>query len=102
MTHPTKGETKVGHTPTLLLTDRLRGKYVLPVNDGAGPLNGSTTFERNFPTPPIQQEAADMIDELRAALQRCAEARMPGEARRIARAALSKSSGPALTRGEES
>lgn len=48
----------------LRLTDRLRGKYVLPVNDGAGPLNGSMTFERQFPTVPIQIEAADAIDAL--------------------------------------
>jgi hypothetical protein len=38
-------------------------------------------------------KAADTIDELVAALERCAEARMPGEARRIARVALAKVKG---------
>jgi hypothetical protein len=50
------------------LIDRLRGQYHLPVNDGAGPLNGSMTFSREFPTPPIQKEAAVEIEKLRAAL----------------------------------
>ena len=50
------------------LVDRLRGQYHLPVNDGAGPLNGSMTFSREFPTPPIQKEAADEIERLRRVL----------------------------------
>lgn len=50
------------------LVDRLRGQYHLPVNDGAGPLNGSMTFSREFPTPPIQKEAAVEIERLRAEL----------------------------------
>jgi hypothetical protein len=51
------------------LVDRLRGQYHLPVNDGAGPLNGSMTFSREFPTPPIQKEAAAVIEGLREVLQ---------------------------------
>lgn len=47
------------------LVDRLRGQYHLPVNDGAGPLNGSMTFSREFPVPPIQKQAADEIERLR-------------------------------------
>lgn len=47
------------------LVDRLRGKYVLAVNDGAGPLNGKDTFAREFQTPPIQHEAAAEIERLR-------------------------------------
>jgi len=50
------------------LVDRLRGQYHLPVNDGAGPLNGSMTFSREFPTSPIHKEAADEIERLRAEL----------------------------------
>ena len=51
------------------LVDRLRGEYHLPVNDGAGPLNGSMTFSRKFETPPIQHEAAAEITRLRSALE---------------------------------
>lgn len=46
------------------LIDRLRGIYTIPVNDGAGPLNGSDTFTREFPVSPIQREAADEIERL--------------------------------------
>lgn len=55
------------------LVDRLRGQYHLPVNDGAGPLNGSMTFSREFPTPPIQKEAAAEIEKLRTALREIEE-----------------------------
>jgi hypothetical protein len=49
----------------LQLTDRLRGIYHLPVNDGAGPLDGSFTFTRQFTgQPEVQFEAADVIDSL--------------------------------------
>jgi hypothetical protein len=49
----------------LRLIDRLRGIYHLPVNDGAGPLNGSYTFSRQFTgQPEIQGEAADVIEAL--------------------------------------
>lgn len=52
----------------LHLVDRLRGIYHLPVNDGAGPLNGSMTFTREFPVPPIHKEAAAEIERLQAQL----------------------------------
>jgi hypothetical protein len=48
----------------LNLVDRLRGIYRVPVNDGAGPLNGSMTHTRKFETPPIQHEAAATIERL--------------------------------------
>jgi hypothetical protein len=64
---------------TLKLTDRLRGKYVMPISDGCGPLDGKDTFTRHFYTPPIQNEAADVIDALREALFRIStEARIAG------------------------
>ena len=44
------------------LTDRLRGIYTIPVNDGAGLLDGKHTFTRTFPTVPIQVEAAERIE----------------------------------------
>ena len=44
------------------LIERLRGKYVIPINDGAGPLDGSMEFIRQFPTPPIHHEAADALE----------------------------------------
>lgn len=47
------------------LTDRLRGKYA------CGPVmaNGEPEFGwREFPTPPVQHEAAAEIERLRAAL----------------------------------
>ena len=50
------------------LKDRLRGIYNIPVNDGAGPLNGSMVFTRKFETPPIHHEAADYIELLEAEL----------------------------------
>lgn len=48
------------------LVDRLRGQYHLPVDDGGGPLNGSMTFSRQFPTSPIKKEAAAEIERLRS------------------------------------
>ncbi len=54
--------------PTLRLVDRLRGIYTIPVNDGAGPFNGSDTFTCEFETPPIQKEAAAVIDAMKEAL----------------------------------
>lgn len=55
----------------LCLTDRLRGRYVLDVNDGAGSLNGSNRFVRNFDTPPIQHEAAKRIEHLESIIEVC-------------------------------
>jgi hypothetical protein len=59
----------------LRLVDRLRGIYTIPVNDGAGPLNGKMTYTpaEPFPTPPIQKEAADHIERLDAVARLAAE-----------------------------
>jgi hypothetical protein len=46
------------------ICDRLRGQYNIPVSDGAGPLNGSMVFNRSFQTTPIQNAAADLIEQL--------------------------------------
>jgi hypothetical protein len=52
---------------TLLLLDRLRGVYHLPVNDGCGPIDGSMVFTRSFkPLTPLHGKAADMISRLEA------------------------------------
>lgn len=51
------------------LVNRLRGIYTIPVNDGAGPLNGKDTVTRTFGNlPPIMGEAADAIETLEARL----------------------------------
>ena len=51
------------------ICDRLRGVYNVPVNDGAGLLNGKDTHTRVFAgVPPIQLAAADLIERLRAEL----------------------------------
>jgi hypothetical protein len=51
----------------LRLVDRLRGIYHMPVNDGAGPLDGSMIFTREFkPLTPLHNEAANMIERLEA------------------------------------
>ena len=55
------------------LTDRLRGIYIIPVNDGAGLLYGKDTFTRHFETAPIQHEAAQVIDDLVAALKKAVQ-----------------------------
>jgi hypothetical protein len=56
-------------TTCLRLIDRLRGIYTVPVNDGAGLLNGNDTFTPPEPffTPAIQKEAAERIEKLDAA-----------------------------------
>jgi len=52
------------------LVNRLRGIYTMQVNDGAGLLNGSDTFIRQFDgLPPINEEAANRIEKLEEALQ---------------------------------
>lgn len=51
-------------TKTLRLTDRLRGIYTIPVNDGGGLLDGKDTFTNTFPVPPINIEAAEEIERL--------------------------------------
>jgi len=52
------------------LVKRLRGEYEIPVNDGAGPLDGKDTFTRTFPVPPIHTEAANAIEELQTMIYR--------------------------------
>ncbi len=55
---------------TLKLTDRLRGIYTVPVNDGAGLLNGKDTYTNTFPVPPINIEAANEIERLEGLIRR--------------------------------
>lgn len=50
------------------IVDRLRGKIRVPVNDGAGLLDGKDFFERTFPTSNAAMEAANEIERLRAAI----------------------------------
>lgn len=50
------------------LVDRLRGIYAVALADGSGLLNGKDTHAGTFkPLAPIQGEAADEIESLRAA-----------------------------------
>lgn len=51
------------------LVDRLSGIYVIPVNDGAGLLNGKSTFTRHFATGTLCKKAADEIIRLREELK---------------------------------
>lgn len=57
------------------LTDRLRGHYRVPITDGLGATGGGeepdnpNEFVRNFPTVPIQLEAANMIEALRTRIK---------------------------------
>jgi len=51
------------------LVERLRGIVRIPVNDGAGLLDGKDFFERSFPTSPLAREAADEIERLTDAQQ---------------------------------
>lgn len=47
------------------LVDRLHGIYNIPVNDGAGPLNGSMVFSRNYGDQgSLQGQAALTIQRL--------------------------------------
>jgi hypothetical protein len=55
------------------LIQRLRGFYAVPVNDGAGLLNGESTFVRSFPVPNICLEAANRIERLEIELQELKE-----------------------------
>lgn len=55
-------------TPNTLI-ERLRGIVRIPVNDGAGLLDGKDFFERSFPTSNLAREAADEIERLTAALE---------------------------------
>ncbi|MBP2230769.1 hypothetical protein J2847_004078 [Azospirillum agricola] len=49
------------------LIERLRGVVRIPVNDGAGLLDGKDFFERHFPASKLALEAAARIEELEAA-----------------------------------
>lgn len=53
-------------TQCLALADRLMGNYILPVNDGAGPLNGKMTFERRFNMDHVQIVAGAALKKLEA------------------------------------
>jgi len=55
-------------TPNTLI-ERLRGLIRVPVNDGAGLLDGKDFFERQFPASKIALEAADRIEALEKALR---------------------------------
>ena len=55
------------------LVDRLRGIYTVPVNDGAGLLNGKDTFTQTFPVAPIQHEAAGEIERLQGLIKTAVE-----------------------------
>lgn len=52
------------------IVERLRGKVRVPVNDGAGLLDGKDFFERSFPTSKAAMEAADEIERLRTSLKK--------------------------------
>jgi len=51
------------------LINRLNGIYTVPINDGAGLLDGKDTFTQTYPVSAINREAADAIQELRQHLQ---------------------------------
>jgi hypothetical protein len=55
------------------LTERLRGIVRVPVNDGAGLLDGKDFFERSFPTSKLALEAADRIERLETTLNYVAD-----------------------------
>jgi len=51
------------------LVRRLRGEYRIPITDGLGPAGGEEPenhkeFVRTFEVPPIQKEAADIVEGL--------------------------------------
>lgn len=48
------------------LVNRLRGIYIIPVNDGAGLLDGKDTYTRTFHAPQLQHDAANEIERLYA------------------------------------
>ncbi len=50
------------------LIERLRGLVRIPVNDGAGLLDGKDFFERSFPTSNLAKEAAAEIERLTGAV----------------------------------
>lgn len=44
------------------LVDRLRGIYVLAIDDGLGPLDGKMVHETRYDTTPLKSEAAHAIE----------------------------------------
>ena len=63
------------------IVDRLRGIYIIDVNDGAGLLNGSNRHithakdhNSDWFQPPIQEEAAKEIEKLRLLTSQLEEA----------------------------
>lgn len=72
MTHPKaqplSAREELAALPLVQLIERLRGKYTIPVNDGAGPLNGSMEFTREFETSPIDHEAATRLEMMTATI----------------------------------
>lgn len=65
------------HTPDIC--ERLRGVYRVPITDGLGATGGGeepdnpNEFVRKFPSVPIQERAADLIDEMLEALREAEE-----------------------------
>lgn len=55
------------------LVDRLNGIYTVPVNDGAGLLDGRDTHTRTFEVPRINKEAAKRIVSLEKELKEVKE-----------------------------
>lgn len=49
------------------LVERLRGRYMIPIDDGCGPIDGSDVFVQEYEVGPIQKMAANEIEQLRAA-----------------------------------
>lgn len=48
------------------LCQRLRGIYIVPINDGAGPLDGKDSFTQMVTTGPLHHQAAAVIEALQA------------------------------------
>lgn len=56
------------------IVERLRGKVVIPITDGLGPVDGQKDFfERTFPTSNLAMEAADYIEKLRQSISQPAQ-----------------------------
>ena len=73
---------------------RLRGRYVIPIRDGAGLLDGKSEFDRSFPVPPIAAAAADVISVLALFAYTSSEA--PAEMHDLAAALLNA---PSMSHG---
>lgn len=55
------------------LIPKLRGIYTIPVNDVAGLLDDKDTFTRQFSVPPINIEAAQLIQDQQARIEELEE-----------------------------